>query len=299
MMNRTTTWSNIGVEAKGQNLDNLLSAADLDYTVILSDLFTEVGGQKILVPNKKVTMREDTNQVFGVVSDRYQICQNRDALDFVNYIENIELLKAGSYANGGGYSYLISQLPEVKVLGDEIRPHLIFQTSHDGSSSVKATICMLRIACQNQFVHAFKDSPATIKITHSGNMGEKLQTAQATMLQVHDYVQHFEQQAEYLAGKKITPQTFNRVLERFFVTNPEWSDRWNQKVEEQKDYFIQAYNADDNQNFKGTRWGLVNAYADFITHDEPIRKTNNWEDSKFFGSLNSAPMDQFLEYVTI
>ena len=98
-MTRMSTWENVGTESHSNNYLDLLKEADLDYTVIAEDSFVEREGSKIMIPNQKVVLREDTNEVLGTVSSRYQLCQNRDALDFVEYLEGVSLLKAGS--NGG------------------------------------------------------------------------------------------------------------------------------------------------------------------------------------------------------
>lgn len=293
-MTRTTTWENIGINASINDFDTLMKEADLDYVAESRDLYAGPTESPIIIPDRKVILRADTNQVFGIVSDRYQICQNRDALDFVKYIDDIELIKAGQI---GATVYMIAQLPEIKVLDDSIRPHLIFQNSHDGSSSIKTTICMLRMVCQNQFVSSFRDSPATIKISHLGDVDEKLLVARNTLSSVNNYVRNFEDTAGELVGSKVTPTMFNKIVDKFFHTDEEYSNRRNQRIEEDRERFIQALNADDNANFVKTKWGMVNAYSDFITHQEPSRKSEGWQENRFMWYLNPSVMDRFIEFV--
>lgn len=293
-MTRMSTWESVGTRSNTNDYRELLKSADLDYKTITEDLFVEHEGTKIMVPNKKVVMREDTKEIFGVVSDRYQICQNEDAFDFVDCIDNVNLLKAGS---SDGNVWIIGALPEVTVLGDTITPHLIFQNSHDGSCSIKTTICMLRMVCQNQFIAAFKDSPATINIRHQGNVDQKLINARTTMQGVYDYVQHYDEVANQLATKKVTSKKFNEIVEGFFKIPEEASERSTNLILEKRERFHEAYNADDNQNFKGTEWGVINAFSDLITHEEYSRKTNNWETRRFMNSLSPAIMNEFMRYI--
>lgn len=294
-MTRTTMWENIGVKASKNDFDTLIKEADLDYTAVAKDMYIEHEGSQLLIPGKKQIIREDTGDFFGIVSDRYQICQNRDAFEFVKYIDDLELLKAGSTRNGG--VYMIAQLPEITVLNDSIRPHLIFQNSHDGSSSIRATICMLRLVCQNQFITSFKESPATIKVHHSGDLSEKLLVARDTLAQVNQYVKTFDAEANDMAIQKVTPAVFNKIIGTFFEQKAEYSDRQNQRIEENRETFLQAYNSYDNQNFKGTKWGIVNAFADYNTHQEPSRKTANWEENTFVWGISPAVMDAFIRVV--
>lgn len=295
-MVRMSTWENIGTTAETNDFRELLKSSDLDYNAIAKDLFVEHEGTKIQVPNKKVIMREDTQEVFGIVSDRYQLCQNREALDFVENIEGLSLMKAGGV---GGLVWMIGKLPEVTVLGDTITPHLIFQNSHDGSCSIKTTICMLRIVCQNQFISSFKDSPATINIRHQGELDKKLIVARETMQGVYEYVKNYEDVANHLAVEKVTPMRFNSIVEEYFKIPEEVSDRTKNSIIERRERFHEAYNADDNQNFKGTKWGLINAYSDLITHEEYSRKTNNWETNRFLNSLSPSTMNDFMNFIGV
>lgn len=293
-MTRTSTWENIGTTASTNDFNEFLQEAGLDYTAVTEDLFVEHAGSKIMVPNKKVVLREDTQEILGVVSDRYQVCQNRDALDFVQYLDGVTLTKAGGQ---GGFVWMIGKLPEITVLGDTITPHLIFQNSHDGSSSIKTTICMLRIVCQNQFVYSFRESPATINIRHQGDLEEKLIVARETMKGVYDYVKTYDSMATLMATSKVTPKKFNDIVEGFFNIPEESTERTKNYILERRDRFYEAYEADDNQNFKGTQWGLVNAYSDLVTHEVYARKTTNWETNRFFNSLSPSTMNEFITYI--
>lgn len=293
-MSRISTWENIGTKSSGGHYMDLLKKADLDYDVIAENVVVNHEGSQILVPNKKAILRADTKEIFGIVSDRYQLCQNREALDFVDYLDDVTLLNAGS---SGGMIWMIGKLPEVKVLGDSIEPHLIFQNSHDGSCSIKTTICMLRIVCQNQFVSSFKDSPATINIRHQGDLDEKLLVARQTMQGVYDYVKNYDAVANELAVKKVTPKKFNEIVEGFFKIPEDVSDRTKNYILERRENFVAAYNADDNQNFKGTKWGVINAYSDLITHEDYVRKTPKWETNRFLNSLSPSTMNEFMSVV--
>lgn len=298
-MQRTAMWENIGIKATSNDFDSLMHESGLDYLVETRPIYTNTDDSKIgkmIIPGRLATVRTDTNDTLGIVTDRYKICQNVDALDFVKFIDGINLIKAGTYNQGAG-CYLIGQLPEIEVLHDTISPHIIFQNSHDGSGSIKSTICMLRIICQNQFIRSFAESPATIRLPHTGNLEEKIAVAKDQMVHVYDHIQRYEDEANTLATKKVTPAVFNKILQHMFDINTENSDRKNKKLEEDREVFLQAYHADDNQNFINTKWGLINAYSDFITHAEPARKSNNWEEGRFIWYLNPAIMNSFVDYI--
>lgn len=296
---RTTTWATntLGTEATSNSYIDLLTEADLNYKATEAPIFAEYNGKKVEVLDKKAVIREDTQELLGVVSNRYKVCQNVDALRFVEYIKDIKLLKAGAVGQNNSTIYMIGQLPEVTVLGDTITPHLIFQNSYDGLSGIKATICMLRVICQNQFISTFADSPAVISIRHQGDLNGNLIAAHETMNNLYEYVKTYDQFANNMVAQKVDSRTFNKILEGYFRIPEDATDRMKSNILDCREYFTQCYNVDDNQNFKGTKYGLINAFSDYITHKDPMKKSTNWEKSRFMNSINPYQMDQFRRVV--
>ena len=57
-----------------------------------------------------------------------------------------------------------------------------------------------------------------------------------------------------------------------------------------------SYNAEDNQNFKGTAWVLLNGFTDFVTHSSG-KKTPN-EDTKFLQvTFNPLIIQNFVNHI--
>jgi phage/plasmid-like protein (TIGR03299 family) len=238
-----------------------------------------IAGTDIVVPDKVATVRTDTNEVLGVVSENYEICQNEDAFAFVDSVDNVEIIKAGQTYTG--MVYMIGKMPSTKVLNDEFTPYLIFQNGHNGKYTVKTTICPLRIVCQNQFNMAFKESANTISIQHSRNYPARLAEAEKLIKRTAQYMQNFGNTAEELAMLKIKDtDTVRNIINAFFTYDEKATDRQIRTIEEQREQVFTAYNADDNANFTGTVWGLVNGFSDYITHRE-MKNTKNKNDSQF------------------
>lgn len=276
---RTTTWSNIGKEVKSTNITDVLRESGLDYNVITRPVMTKVGNQEILIPGKVATVNEATNEVFGVVSERYTVCQNSEAFDFVNNVEGVQFIKAGQTYTG--MVYVIGKLPDITVLGDTFTPYLIFQNGHNGRYTVKTTICPLRIVCQNQFNYAFRESPNTISIQHSSQYVQKLAEAEKLIKGTAEYMRTFQGTAEELATLKIgTEANVQEIINSFFTLAADADDKQILKVEEQRVGLLNAYKADDNANFTGTAWGLINGFSDYVTHKD-VKNTKNKDDSKF------------------
>lgn len=293
---RTSTWENIGTTINETKIDDVLVKAGLDYAVIASPLFTEMNGKKIEVKSNNVIMKS-TGDICGVVSDKYVPMQNKDAFDFINYInEDIHFVKAGETKSG--LVYVIGELNEMNILGDKFKTHLIFQNSHNGKYQLAMSICPLRIICQNQFNLSFKESNATYLIRHTKNVESRMAIASESLHKISDYMNSFKQKAELFAQQKVDATQVTKFLNYMFPAKENMSDKALIKLEDEKAKFLKAYNSEDNQNFKGSAWGLLNGLTDYITHKEFKRKVELPEEKKFIETIVVANnLNSSMEYL--
>ena len=302
-VDRTTTWHAIGKDvSKCRDMEHVLRASGLDYNVVkrplyYGDSWGDENPHNELV-NRFVTVRDNDNHPYDVVSDKFEIIQNRDAFDFVNYMgEGISFEKAGETASG--MVYVIAKLPEVDILGDAFIPHVIFRNGFSGKVKITAAICPLRLVCQNQFNFAFRNTENTITIRHVQNAEQKLEEAKETLRMTADYMTELHQMAEQYAGVKISEFQLQRFLrEAFPMDGAENMNPFKRtKLEQVRTAFLKAHNADDNSNFRGTAWGLINAYTDFITHQVPQGKTETRFEGKFVQVTFGKTMNNVLDLI--
>ena len=290
---RTATWESIGTKLDNANdIHEVLVQSGLNYNVHKENLVTESG---LIIPDSVATVK-DNGKVCGVVGRNYEICQNEDAFDFVNYIVgDVKFVKAGE--THSGMVYIIGVLPTVNILGDAFTPHLIFQNGHNGKYSVRTAIVPLRIVCQNQFNYAFKEAQNTIVIKHNGLLEQKLVNAREVMKDTAEYMKTLNEKAELYAGLKLTPEMLNLVMKNFFPIKDDMSDRQKANVMNQRVQFENAYNAEDNRNFRGCAWGLMNAYSDYLTHREH-KATKNANENQFMTVTFNPDFTKFMTLVT-
>lgn len=263
-MVRQATWSNIGTDvSQNTTVEGILKAAQLDYTVVKEPVYLQDG---ILVPSRIATVKKETREPIGLVSDRYEVYQNADAFSFLEEIPNIKFVKAGETYNG--MVYIIGELPSLTILNDTFTPYVIFQTSHNGWFSLRATICPLRIVCQNQFAMSFAGMQNTISIRHSSRIDSAIVAAQQLLKDTATYMQGFTNTAEELALLKISDTDHNKIIDAFFDSTKAITDRQKDALAEKKLRLNACYRDDDNSNFVGTAWGIVNAFTDYETHRE-------------------------------
>lgn len=279
VVERTTAWHAIGRNFNTHSIDEALELAGLNWDVEKHPLQTVIDGTTAEVPGyfANVTSNGD---VVGVVSDSYEICQNRDAFQFAGHVsKDLRFVRGGMTSRG--LVYMIGELPTYRILGDEFTPHLIFQNSFNTFCGVRVAIIPLRIVCQNQFNFAWKHSENTLGFKHSSGLIGNMERGAETYKNMIEYLDDFQQGAELLAAEKIDDVQTGRFLDKFFEIKEDMTERQRNAISEKRDRFMQIYNRGDNANFKGTIWGMVNAYSDYLTHPAKVKS----EESRFTNSL--------------
>ena len=295
MTTRTATWTNIGSDIrKASTVQEALELSGLNYTVEKVPVYLYNGLQ---IPGAFCTKREDSDVTYGVVGSQFEIVQNIEGFDFINNMipEGLKFLKAGENKK---FIYIIAQLPSIDVLGDEVAPHIIFQNSHSGSTTLKATIAPLRIVCENQFNITFKKANNKISLRHTKSIKGRLHTAQEVLIQSSEYLSEFQKSALLMAQKKVSKSQVDDLMDKIFYIKEEFTPTQVRRVEEKRDRFLKAYQAEDNQNFIGTQWGLVNAYTDFVTHKELRKDTPQALENHFIKSTLKGSINDFVREVT-
>ena len=298
-VDRTTTWHAIGKSVEEcKNMEQVLQASGLDYEVAKMPISVLGGTEPI--PNRFITGRPEQGgfKTYDVVSDKFEIIQNREAFDFVNYMgDELRFLKAGETKSG--MVYIIGALPEVNILGDAFTPHVLFRNGFDGKTKITAAICPLRLVCQNQFNFAFKNTQNTITVRHVRNAESKLEEAKETLRLSADYMAELNEMAEHFAGMKISDQTLDKVVKYLFPIPEDTAiNPFKRKsLEDQRAAFMRAHAQDDNANFRGTAWGLINAYTDMITHKEPAGKRDDRFEGKFVSTTFKVSMNPIIDAI--
>lgn len=285
---RTATWTNIGYDIqKATTVEEALKLSHLDYTVEKVPCYLADGTP---IPGAFCTKKENSLETFGVVGKEFSIIQNIEGFDFINALvgEGLTFLKAGENRK---MVWIIGQLPTIEVLGDKVTPHVIFQNSHGGNTTLKATIAPLRIICQNQFNLTFRKADNKISLRHTSSIKERLHTAETVLAQNSIYLDEFKKKAEEMASAKVSKAKVDSFLDTIFEVKADFNPTQIKNMEEKRTRFLAAYQAEDNQNFIGTQWGLVNAYTDYVTHkplkkDTPTALENHFIKSTLKGSIN-------------
>lgn len=137
-----------------------------------------------LLAHTMATVRQDTNEVLGVVGNNYGIVQNRTAFEFLDTLAsgevggNKSMIETCGYFRNGGRVFVTCRMGEDFYLPntpqDKIEDYLIFTNTHDGSGGVSVLFSPVRVVCQNTLNMALKHFSAKLSFRHSSRVNERL-----------------------------------------------------------------------------------------------------------------------------
>ena len=277
---REKPWHGLGTKVEeAPTSADALRLAGLDWRVEQKNIQL-CGGSK--VPGYKANVRSTDGKVLGVASDRYRIVQNADAFEFTDSIigGDVRYETAGSL-NGGKKIWLLAKLPETEIAGDKTEPYLCFSNTHDGSGAVRVCMTPIRVVCNNTLNLALDSTKRAWSVRHTGSLQSKMHEARACLRMANRYMGALAEKADRMANTTITRDQLNIILDELFPVDEHTTEREKQNIKKLRDEYMVCYFAPDLVKFRDTAWGAYNAMSDMITHNAPLRKTENYRENNW------------------
>jgi phage/plasmid-like protein (TIGR03299 family) len=291
---RELPWHGLGavLDEYPRSIDEALEKAGLGWKVTHGDVlvvkradWTDDFGIKHpaeLIPAKgwKANLREDTGEVLGIVSDEYEVVDNRDAFRFLDALIGSEMYfeTAGSLW-GGRRVWALARLPEYVELGGDLSATYIYvANSHDGSMAVTAAVTPIRIVCANTLGAALRQAECgvsaqrTFRFRHTGNLQAKFVEARHVLGMTIDYEKRFKQLADRLALEPISQQTLERsVLRHLWLIDEDTGKLARANRERAIERVVATFRGngsagDTTGNSPGTKWVAFNAIAEHLDY---------------------------------
>lgn len=286
----------------GTVLDHVFTAREaieyggLDFTVEKQRLFTERG---LDVLDYFATVREDNNDVLGMVGKDYTIVQNRDVFSFFDQIvgQGQAIYETAGCLGKGGVIFITAKLPKQIIIGKDgpIDNYLVLCSSHDGSMAITAFFTPVRVVCQNTLNAAFGNNTNRVYIKHTQNVKERFVEAALVMGMHSEYLDKLEVAFQLLYDKRVSDQDMKSIITRAFLSkeeikslaltgNVELSTRKTNMVDGVVQYYYQASEID---SIRGTGYGVYNAVAGYFQNMKNFRTDEQKMKSIVLGGLSS------------
>lgn len=293
-------WHNLGQIVEGAlTSEQCIELAGLNYEVDKTNVWANIDGKPHLVPDKFATFRKDTNDVFGIVGNRYEIIQNADAFTFFDAITGAKeaIYETAGALGKGEKVFITAKMPDyIRINGtdDVTEVYVILTSSHDGSGSIIAGITPIRIVCQNTLNAALRGLQNKVSIRHTSNAKQKLEQAHKLLGISHEYVNEVNQLFNHLSNVKVSDAQAKMVIEKVWDSQKEDSTR----VNNIRDAVMMAYQSGvGQQGIVGTAWGLYNGITYFLDHVQNYKD----QDVKFESILagaSASKANKALELIT-
>lgn len=298
MLNRVEPWKFGKDVSSAKSVEDAIRLGDMAWEVVQTPALIRLEDGNLLETPMKVNVRSDNNAFLGVVSDRYQTVQNKDAFSFLSYLTDFRFVSAG-IVSGGKTIWMCVEVPDFMTLGTTMKMYVVFSSTHDGKGAIRAAITPVRPACSNTLNLAFKKAVRSFSLLHKGDVVGKLEMVGDIMEHEADYRKVFQIEAERLASIKLSSVMVNSLLENLFPLPENATPRKTDIVENQRVGLLSAYNADDLGNLRGTAYGFLQAVSDFAYHSEPARMTATYRENKMKDVIRgNVLLDKTLELLT-
>jgi len=268
-----------------------IKLANLDYTIDKAPIYakfnnyikdtTGIKGKQ--VENTFATYRTDTLDIFGTVSDRYEIVQNTEAFKFMDSIvgKDKAIYETAGALGNGEVVFITAKLPYYIILNgyDTIENYLVVSISHDGSRSVSIFLTPIRVVCQNTLAYGYSQAKFKFNLRHTTNVHDKISDA-SNILQISKTItQENEELYKKLTNIKIDDKEANDYFTKVILNREEYLSFKQEKVKlnysdvistRKKNILLDImkyYQVGVGQdNIIGTGFGVYNAITGYLSN---------------------------------
>lgn len=253
---------------------------------------------------QKVLFRSDTHKPLSVVSDRYQVVQPQEVLEFYRDLVEMsgyELETAGVLKEGRKFWALARTGKETVLKGnDRVKGYLLLATSCDGTLATTATPTTIRVVCNNTLSIAINGASTAIKVPHRTSFD-----AQAVKKQLGIAVSQWDSfmyRMKTLSERKVKSHEAMNYFLRVLCNSDGGNDNSKGLINERALNKVQAMYEGHGRGAeldaaKNTAWGLLCSVTEYVDHERRARNDAYRLDSAWFGqgaTLKQRALDEAL-----
>jgi phage/plasmid-like protein (TIGR03299 family) len=250
-------------------------------------------------PEQKVLYRSDTKAPLSVVSNRYQVVQPREILEFyrdLTEISGFELETAGVLKEGRKIWALAKTNQSSTLKGnDTVNGYVLLATACDGTLATTAQFTSIRVVCNNTLAVALANGTGAIKVPHSTSFDP-----QAVKKQLGISVSSwdgFMYRMKTLSERRVkSHESMNYFLRVFTDPSNTAAGLTNERAMKK---VLALYEGQGKgaelASSKDTAFGLLNAVTEFVDHERRARSVDHRLESAWFGqgaTLKQKALDQ-------
>lgn len=253
----------------------------LNWTVSDKPLFAQVKGYQRPYNEKKMIVRDDNDNMLGIVGSEYQTVQNHDLFELVQCLQEFEsdmIVESAGHFQEGRTVFLQVRMDSLGMaIGDDkINPILTIVNGHVGNYNTCIFPSTIRIKCQNTLRMAMKkrnDFSLGWKVKHSKNAMENLLTVKNALKSISLEWENTKDKIDRLANTAMGDDDILTLIEATFGEKKSESKRGETRSENrnQKIFDILESNTSKVSGVEGSLWIGMNAITEYLDHEASVK----------------------------
>ncbi|RYY78763.1 MAG: DUF932 domain-containing protein [Moraxellaceae bacterium] len=247
---------------------------------------------------QQVLYRSDNQAPLSVVSQRYQVVQPREILEFYRDLTekaDFELETAGVLKGGKKLWALARTGQSVSIKGKDVsNGYILLATACDGSMATTAQFTSIRVVCNNTLAIALNQGNTSkqgmVKVPHNTRFD-----AQSVKQQLGISISAWDEyiyQLNQLSNRKVKNAEVDRYLWQVFNDKAAPISRsFNERAMTKCKTLFEGHGRGAMlESAKGTAYGLLNSVTEFVDHERRAKSVDHRLESAWFG--NGASIKQ-------
>jgi phage/plasmid-like protein (TIGR03299 family) len=257
-----------------------IEAAHLDWEVVTEPVYRHIEADDWrpkhfkAIEGKRAVVREDTDEVFGVMSDGYTPVQNTtcfDVMDAVVGSGDAAFHTVGSLFGGRRVWMLCKLQGDYRMdNGEKLESYILLDNSHDGTAALRMRLTSVRVVCSNT-LGAATSSRAAFAARHTSGIMDRVNEARDLLGLRDAYMQRLMEDANRIAEQQWSYEQMRDMTYQLLDLDPDRAiDRQHGIKAPAATKMLDLFYT--GQGNKGeTRWDGLNAVTEYLDYSKGSR----------------------------
>lgn len=286
-------WHGLGEKLqRGESVDVWKKKAGMDWTIQAAPVEYRGGdpahGDLHSFPGQRVLFRSDTRRPLAVVSNRFEVVQPSEVLEF--YQDLVELggfeLETAGVLREGRKLWALARTGHTATLRgrDVVNGYLLLATACDGTLATTATFTSIRVVCNNTLAVALRGAPGAVKVPHRTKFNQDAvkQRLGVTVSSWDRFVSKLHGLSEQAVDEESARDLLQRVM-TYPLPGGHQPAVNRRAVDTVLDLFAGRARGAGLASSQGTAWGLLNSLTEYVDHHRRARTADLRRDAAWFG----------------
>lgn len=295
-------WHGLGQQLTADaDIDTWKVEAGLNWNIISKQASFEVDGKYVPYPGKTILHRSDTLAPLSIVSDKYNVVQPGEVLEFFRDLTEdlgMKMETAGSLFNGQRFWALANTGEAGVVLGkDEVKGMLLLTSSCDGGSPTVAQFTSVRVVCNNTLSMSLSESGQTrAKVRHRREF--KPEDIKASLGLMHTTWNEFMSSITAMSKAKVTDKSALTMIQQILASNEEELLLLPKAKVRKSEEILNIYkNGMGSEMSYGTIWGVLNGVTEYYDHHTNAQSGDAKLWNSWYGDQSKTKDKAFAELI--